>query len=192
MLKRWPEAEEIFRKSLDLKKTYRVCSNLGTLYYIKGKYDDASHMYKMALELNDSDYRVWGNLASAYYWSENNKEKADDIYQQAIKIAEDIVAVNPNNADAIVSLAGFHAMLDHDKKALELIDKAIRYAPNDGKIMFRAGSTFEQLGNRAKAIEWLIKAIENGYSRDEIESQPELLKLISDEQYKKQMNSLGL
>ncbi len=190
MLKRWPEAEGIFRKSLDIKKTYRVCSNLGTLYYIKGEYDNAAHMYKMALDLNNSDYRVWGNLASAYYWSENNSKKAAEIYQKAIDIAEENVTINPDNANVIASLAGFYAMLNQDQKTLELIDRAISYGSKDVNVMFRVGTAFEQLGSRNKAIDWLIGAMANGYSRDEIESQPELKNLISDEQYKSKVNNI--
>ncbi|NIV13316.1 MAG: tetratricopeptide repeat protein, partial [Aliifodinibius sp.] len=68
--------------------SYAVSSNLGTLYFIRGKYADAARMYETALELNDHDYVVWGNLASAYYWAPGERDKAAETYRRAITLAE--------------------------------------------------------------------------------------------------------
>ncbi len=57
--------------------------------------------------------------------------------------------------------------------------------------MYRTGTTYEQLGDRKKAIDWIIKSIKNGYSRSEIENQPELKKLLSDERYKNLVSQIN-
>jgi serine/threonine-protein kinase len=49
--------------------------------------------------------------------------------------------------------------------------------------MYRAASTYENLGMRDDALLWIGKAIENGYSLSEIENQPELKQLLADERY---------
>ena len=40
-------------------------SNLGTVYYFMGRFQDAVPMYRKATELAPEDHRVWGNLADA-------------------------------------------------------------------------------------------------------------------------------
>jgi serine/threonine-protein kinase len=56
-------------------------------------------------------------------------------------------------------------------------------APDNLEVMFRAAYTYENLGMRDDALLWIGKAIENGYSRSEIENQPELKQLVTDERY---------
>lgn len=191
MLKRLPEAKEMFEKSLDIKKTYRVCSNLGTLYYIEKEYDDAAYMYEMALDLNKADYRIWGNLASAYYRSPKNSRKAPFTYQKAIEIAEEMKAINPLDGTIIADLAGYYSMLGQKEKAISYLHNAQHIEQDNINIIYSSGTTYEQLGDREKAIEWLVKAIKKGYPKDEIESQPELQNLISDPQYKSKTKNIN-
>jgi len=56
-------------------------------------------------------------------------------------------------------------------------------APDNVEVMYRAASIYENLGMRDDALLWIGKAIENGYSRSEIENQPELKQLMADERY---------
>ena len=58
--------------------------------------------------------------------------------------------------------------------------------------MFRAGTTYEQLGERKIAIGWIIKAIQNGYPQSEIEKQPELKKLLADPEFKKSLSKVNV
>ncbi len=177
------DAIKTFEKAFDIKQTYFLASNLGTVYYILGKYAEAAEKYKKALSINDHDYTMWGNLATAYYWAPGERDKADSAYWQAIRLGEKDKEVNPNNAQLITMLAGYYAMVHQKEKALEYVKKSVRLAPHDAETMFRAGATYEQLGDRREAIDWIIKSIKNGYPRSDIESQPELKNLIFDKNY---------
>lgn len=180
----WDDASAMFEKSLSIEKSYSVASNLGTLNYIQGKYNKAAKMYEMALELNDKDYIVWGNLASALYWIPGKREKAIDLYRKAIQLIREEEKVNPYNAELISNLAAYYSMTGESSKAFSLVKKSIELAPNDVQIIFRAGTTYEQLGNRRKALYYLESAIKNGYSKTELQRQPDLRNLITDEQFK--------
>lgn len=185
LLERWGEAREMFDRSFKLRKSYSVASNLGTLYYIEGHYSEAARMYEAALEINDNHYQIWANLAAAYYWAPGEREKAEGYYKEAIKRAEIQKKTNPKDPDVIASLASFYADIDERTKSLKLINKSIEMAPGNVQIMFQTGSTYERLGEREKALNWIGKALENGYSKSEIEHQPELKELIADERYQK-------
>ena len=185
------DASDMFEKAFNIKKSYYIASNLGTLYYIQGKYAEAARNYEKAVELNDNDYIIWGNLGAAYYWAPGERDKADSAYWQAIHLGELAKKVNPNDLQLITMLAGYYSMVGSKQKALEDVRKSLKMAPNDAETMFRAGATYEQLGERKKAIEWIIKSIKKGYSRSDIESQPDLKKLITDKLYKKEVSEIN-
>ncbi len=185
------DASDMFEKAFSIKKSYYIASNLGTLYYIQGKYAEAARNYEKAVELNDNDYQIWGNLGAAYYWAPGERDKADSAYWHAIRLGELAKKVNPNDQQLITLLAGYYSMVGSKQKALEDVRKSLKMAPNDAENMFRAGATYEQLGEREKAIEWIIKSIKNGYSRSDIESQPDLKKLITDKLYKKEVSEIN-
>lgn len=179
-LERWSDARKMFERSFAINESYSVSSNLGTLYFIEGRYSDAANMFETALKVNDNDYLVWGNLASAYHWISGKMDKAQQNYQRAIELAEEQKKINPNDPDVISSLAGYYAMIANREKALSYITQALKMAPKNVQVMYLAGTTFEQLGERDKALQWIGKALENGYSRSEIENQPELRELVAD------------
>lgn len=184
MLERWGDARAMFEQSLRVRKSYNIYSNLATLYYIEGNYEDAAKTYEQALELNDKDYLTWGNLAAAYYGITGKKEKAIKTYKKAIEIAEENLKINPSDPEVNSNLASYYADVDDSSKALKFLTNALISAPDNVMVMYRAATTYEHLGNREKALYWIGKAIENGYSRSEIENQPELKNLVADERYK--------
>ena len=183
MLNRLPEAQKMLERSLEIRKTYFAASNLATLYYIQGKYEEAARMYEEALALNDRDYRVWGNLGSAYYWAPGTREKALPAFRKAIHGAEQSLGVNPKDAQTIVDLGAYYSMVGEGTKAESLIQKAVRIDRQNPAIMYRAATTYEQLGNRDKALLWIGRAVEAGYPLAEIEAQPELKQLVADPRF---------
>jgi serine/threonine protein kinase/tetratricopeptide (TPR) repeat protein len=184
LLERWPDAQEMFEKSLKVRKSYNTYSNLGTLYYIEGKYDKAAKMYEEALKINNNDYLTWGNLAAAYFEIPMEKEKAISTYKTAISLAKKKLEINPNDPEVISNLAGYYADTGDSLKAINMITKAVNKSPDNELVMYRAATTYEILGNRKKALYWIGQAIAKGYSRSEIERQPELKGLIADQRYK--------
>ena len=183
MLEQWGEAQNMFERSLAIHKSYSIYSNLGTLYYIEGKYEDAARTYELALKLNENDYLNWGNLAAAYFWIREKKNKAIDTYKHAIEIAEDRLKVNPKDPDVISNLAGYYAEVGNEKRSMKLLGRSLELAPDNIEVMYRAASTYENLGMRDNALLWIGKAIKNGYSRSEVEHQPELKELVADKRY---------
>ena len=184
LLERWSDAREMFEQSLKVRKSYNTYSNLGTLYYIEGSYENAAKMYQEAVKMNNNDYLTLGNLAAAYFEISGDKGKAITTYKAAISLAEKKLEINPNDQEVASNLAGYYSDIGDSSKALSLIKKAINKAPDNVSVMYRAATTYENLGNREKALYWIGQAIANGYSRSEIEHQPELKGLISDQRYK--------
>ena len=184
LLERWPDAREMFEHSLQIRKSYNIYSNLGTLYYIETNYDKAAKMYEEALKINDNDYLTWGNLGAAYSGIPGKNSEAITTYKNAISLAEQKLKINPKDPDVISNLAAYYIDVGDSAKSLALLNESINISPDNVMVMYRAATIYEHLGDRVKALYWIGKAIENGYSRSEIEHQPELKKLVADKRYK--------
>jgi len=179
------EARSMYEKSLDLEKTYDASSNLATLYYAESRFKEAARMFETALELRDSNYLLWGNLGAAYYWAPGERGKAKEAFERAIELAKEQKEINPNDPLVSIDLAGYQAKTGDEEKARENIETALELAPDNTLVMFIAGTAYEQMGNREKALHWIEKAIENGHSKSEIMNQPDLQDLISDERFQR-------
>ncbi|REL24270.1 tetratricopeptide repeat protein [Rhodohalobacter sp. SW132] len=174
------QAKQMYEKSLELEKSYSAASNLGTLYYIEGRYAEAANMYETALELNDGNYFLWGNLAISYYYTPDQYEKSIPAYERAIELAYEQLEVNPNDAEVVISIAGYYARLGNGDLSRRYILEALDLAPQNTYVMYLGGSAYESLGMRHEALTWIKKAIEGGYSISEIQNQPELKELVDD------------
>ncbi|NBC26664.1 MAG: protein kinase [Bacteroidetes bacterium] len=184
-LGRYDDARSMFEKSLDLEETYDASSNLATLYYREGRYKEAARMFETALELRDSNYLLWGNLGSAYYWAPGEREKAKEAFERAIELAKEQKEINPNDPLVSIDLAGYQAKIGDEEKARDNIETALELAPDNTLVMFIAGTAYEQMGDREEALHWIEKAIEHGHSKSEIMNQPDLQDLISDERFQR-------
>jgi serine/threonine-protein kinase len=183
MLERWSEAREMFEQAFNLREYYGVASNLGTLNFFEGKYADAARWFEKALEINDYDYLIWGNLASAYSMIPGRGDESVKKYQQAIIKGKLALNLNPNNATILARLAGYYASIGERSESLSFIDKSLLYSQNEASIFFEIGSTYETLGDREMAIQYLIEALKGGYSVSAIETDPMLSQLLTDKRF---------
>jgi eukaryotic-like serine/threonine-protein kinase len=181
-LERYSEAEDAFKKSIAIEPTYRLYSNLATLYFTRKQFRDAIPVYEKALALNDRDYRVWANLASAYYWI-GQRDSAKKRFERTIKLAEAQRSVNPQDATVLSQLADYYSMLGKNVEALKLIKASLSLAPEDLEVIARAVDIYEMVGQRAEAIFWMGEGLKKGTLKQEFENDPELKELRGDRRY---------
>jgi TolB-like protein/Flp pilus assembly protein TadD len=92
-------AAKAWDDSLAIKPTRSAYSNTGTMYFYLGDYERAIERYINAANMAPNDYKMWGNLADAYFFQGNQKQVADVAYKRAIELAEKMLAIN---ADGLV------------------------------------------------------------------------------------------
>src|SRR5205823_11272450 len=133
--------------------TDRAYSNLGTVYYQLGRYPEAVAMNEKAVELGaGSSWVTMGNLADCYRRVPDMREQASAAYGQAIKLAERQLALNPIDANVLKSLAFYRAASGDKIHALRDIQRALKIAPADTTVAFKAVLIYELLGRRAQAL----------------------------------------
>jgi serine/threonine protein kinase/Tfp pilus assembly protein PilF len=181
----------MFKRALEIEPDYSIYSNLATLYFYEALYKESASMYEKALELQDTDYEVWGYLASAYRYGGDEKAKMVEAFEKAKSLAEKQLKINPSDQFVLSSIAGFYEGLGEPDSALILLKKIEALKPKEVEIMFRLGDIYEQLGNRDKALYWVEKSVQNGYPLKELERMPGLEELRSDERYHKKIAGIN-
>ncbi|MGA2850567.1 MAG: tetratricopeptide repeat protein [Terracidiphilus sp.] len=176
-------AMQALEKSIALNPTYPAYGNLGNLYLQQKRYQEAAAVTEKALQIDGHDYDVWNNLAIAYRGS-GQPEKAATADHKAEQLAEHAVALNPRDAEAQSSLAGYYAGDKMTEKALERIRTALALAPDDPNVLSNVGAAYEALGQRDRALQSILKAMRKGYALDDLISNPDLQSLIKDPRFK--------
>lgn len=174
MLGRWSEAEQTYKKSIALLESGAAYSNLGTLYFFEGRYTDAARAFEKAVGLQPKDEYIRGNLADGYRWAPGEAHKAAQAYAQAILLTEDDLRVNPRSAETLAHLALYRAKTGQRVEAVKAIEQAIALSPDSVDRMYNAALVYHLVGDRQRALSWLRKAVEKGYSVREIRADPEL------------------
>jgi len=184
-LDRWDEARELFERSIEIEPVanYSALSNLGTLYYFEARFADATRMYLRALDRNDTDYLVWGNLGFAQTYA-GDLEQAEESFRRAIEMANALLVEEPADPEFFSDLASYNAMIGEREKALALQESAIARLPADPGILTAIIETFEIVGDRERALEWTERAFARGMAADELDKDPTLRGLVADERYR--------
>ncbi len=188
---KYVEADQAWERSLSFNPTSAAAANLALRPFFLGDYPEAARRLERAVALDDRDYRVWRNLASAYYWSPAGKERAAEAYRKAAALAEQERALDPADPRLLVELADCYAMLDDRARARTFATQAARLGGGQGQIARTLAGIHEHLGNRDVALKWVAAAIGLGVPADEIERDPGLAKLREDARYQRLSRVIG-
>jgi len=178
-LGRETDAVAEFKKSLALGTDYVAFTNLGAIYYNQKFFAEAAAMWEQALKINDKDYRLWNNLAIAYEWLEK-PEQAKQAFRQELARLEEIAPLRPYDAEVHANLGTMYSQSRLRDKAKTQLDAALALSPDDAEILGKAGEAYENLGERSLALEYFQKALQKGWTMNDLEMNPDLRPLLSD------------
>jgi tetratricopeptide (TPR) repeat protein len=134
-------ARQSFEAALKLKPDYaEVYNNMGTLFHSQGDLGRAEKMYKKALKLKPRAANTMQNLGALYY-TQRKYKKGDAAYKQAL-------AIDPGILEH-----GAHTGIPTNSKA----DAA-------SELHYHMAMTYAQAGSRSMALDYLRKAIGEGFS----------------------------
>ena len=180
LLGRMESARAVFEKSIAIKPNAAAYSNMGTIDFYQGRYADAMIMYEEAINLGESDFVIWGNLADSYRYTPGYSEKAKGAYQKAIQLAEGLLSTQQANANLHSSLALYYVKSGEGEKALIEVSRARQIAPDDLTILFKSILVLELTDQREQALDALEEYMNRGGSLEEIRQDPDLSGLRTD------------
>ena len=177
---RYEDAETAYRRSLALAPTFNAYQALGMAYYRMRRFDDAITVFEQARRLSNQ-YRGPGSLGRVYYW-QGRKAEARALFDVAIEGLEQALQVNPNDVDAHLLLAEFHAKLGHQIEANAQLRAAGDVSSDPHRLLFGA-IVHNHLGDRAAALDWLEKAARKRLPKAELRAWIELDSLHNDPRF---------
>jgi tetratricopeptide (TPR) repeat protein len=170
---RYDDAIGVFQRTLDQKPTAQAYSNLGTCYYFLGRYKEAAGEFEKAIGLAPSHYKYWANLGDAYGATADEKDRATTAYAKAAELARAEVANNPNDAVIRARMAECLAKSGDAKSAEKEIADALRRDGENANVLYHAAKIAAFRGDADGAARLLAHAVQRGYSRMEIDLEPE-------------------
>jgi tetratricopeptide (TPR) repeat protein len=174
------EAITMYQQAIAIQPSAMAYSNLGTTYSRAENYEAALDAYLKAIEIDDTDWLVWGNLAFIYSWIDADDPRIVESFNQAIELAEAERENSPRDAFLYSDLALYYANTGQEELAQQRAETAIALSPDSGEILFATAEAFEALGQRDRAIELAKSSLEYGITTQRLQRNPELAELMKD------------
>jgi serine/threonine protein kinase/Flp pilus assembly protein TadD len=176
-------AQQMFEKSLTIRANDVAYSNLGTVFFFTGRFRQAADMYEKGIAFGLNNYVIWGNLGDACRKIPEFAKKAREAYETAIRLANEQLRVNPNNANLHSSVAIYYAMIDQMMLALTATARALELGANDVTVLLNAALVYELAAKRGQALAALQKYFALSGPQQAIEQEPLFTRLRSDPGY---------
>jgi serine/threonine-protein kinase len=181
--KHYPDAEQMLKKSIALEPSYAAYANLGYLYNQEQNYAQSATATEKALQLNDKNYVVWGNLVIAYSGLKDQGQ-ANRALDHEAPLLEQAAVDSPRDPTVQANLALLYAKKKLRERALSRIQSALALSPDDANVLETVGETYEALGDRAPAVQYIEKSLQKGYDLAALKNSPDLQGLLSDPSFR--------
>ena len=177
------KALEFFKRANELQPSRRGYSNVATISYRLGRFEEAVAAYQEALKFDPKSEMTHASLGDTYMRL-NRRSEAREEYGKARELSLDALRVNDRDAEKLSRTAVFEAKLGMRDQALSRIARAQALARDDVEIQYRRAVVEAQIGHRDQALAELSRAIELGYSKKNAAEDDDLMVLRSSEKFR--------
>jgi adenylate cyclase len=132
----------------------------------EGKFEEAVSHYRDAWRLRPEDYQAV-QLSAAPLATLGRHEEALEAARQAVKLADAHLELNPDDARAWYLSAGALMRLGQRDQALERARRASAIDPEDPGVLYNVGCVYALAGSAEEALDYLDRAIQNGFGHRE-------------------------
>ncbi len=135
--------------------------NLGAIYRVAGQHRAAEDSYHQALALNPLEHSAMNNLVVLLELEGRETERR--MWEKRVENYRD------DNPYYHAWLGDRAAETEDWSRARQAYERALDLAPGDSRVLYALGTTWEKLGRRGKAAEFIERAMEKATLRSEIE-----------------------
>jgi TolB-like protein/tetratricopeptide (TPR) repeat protein len=177
-------AEAEFEKALELNpRLFEAHYYFARTRFHQGRLEEAIELFKTAGEMDPTDYQS-RCLRIQVLRGLGRVEESVAEAREAIKVVENNLKWNPDDARAYYLGAGTLFLLGDTERAKRWLHRAIEIDPDDPVVLYNAACNFATLGELESAIEYLDRAIRHGtVSVAWMRNDEDLAKLHSDPRY---------
>lgn len=170
---RFADASQAFIRANEIEPYDKAYNNIGALLFFAGEFDRSVAMLRKAVAMTPHDPRLVGGLADACRLASDCSEWRE-LYERAIALADERLAVNPNDGH-VVGLKAVHLLhLGRREEAVDLVARAVALEPENRDVMVNAAIFWSQYGDKARAAEFVEKALALGYPDAQLHRHPDI------------------
>jgi len=178
-------AEPLLITALRLNPTAEAHTNLGSVYYTLGRFEEAAREYQAATESGATQAEAFGNLGDAYRQMGRQRE-AREAYGKAIALAQDRLRVNATDSSLRAGLAMFLAGSGACGEARGQARQAAPGGGADAETEYYLALAFAICGDRALAVRHTVRALDAGSVAD-LRTNPDLREVRADPAVRRRM-----
>uniref|UniRef100_A0A7N4Q0E0 Transmembrane O-mannosyltransferase targeting cadherins 1 n=1 Tax=Sarcophilus harrisii TaxID=9305 RepID=A0A7N4Q0E0_SARHA len=163
------EAEEWYKRALDITQTAEILSPLGALYYNTGRYEEALQIYREAAALQPSAKEIQLALAleaidkalqlkpkdpkviSELFFTKGNQLREQNFLDKAFESYQVAVQLNPEQAQAWMNMGGIEHIKGDYVSARGYYEKALQLVPNS-KLLKENLAKLDRLEKRLQEV----------------------------------------
>jgi serine/threonine protein kinase/Flp pilus assembly protein TadD len=185
---RTQDALPLFRRAFQITGDARIANNLGIVYFNLDRMDEAIQFFKEANQADPSLDTPPSNLGESYE-KIGDGEAARRWYAVAVQTYDDALAKGGPRAALLSGRAFCAGKLGRSAEALENIKEALRQKSTNYEFLFRAAQVYALAGHREEALVYVQRAVQEGYSREELRRDLTLSILKDDPQFRAILDS---
>lgn len=187
------EAAAELQKAIAIRPSAHLYTNLGNIFFYQGLYEEAIAPFHQAVELEEGarDPLMWGNLGDAYRWTPGREKEARAAYERGIALLREDLKARPGDLEIRSRLALYQARSGSWQEALATADELGVSDGIDPSTWFRLALTYEQCGERQRALFALDQALGAGFPFVAVEREQELDPLRADPGFRRLRTAHG-
>ena len=162
---RFTEAEREFEFAMKLDpKLFEAVYHYGRARYAQGEYAEGAKLFERACALRPEDFQAPSFLAQCYLGL-GLKDEARAMQRKALRLIDERLALNPDDARACQLGATMAANLGEREAATDYARRALTINPDDPLLLYNISCMYALLGNPNEALSCLEKAVDKGYGQ---------------------------
>jgi serine/threonine protein kinase/Flp pilus assembly protein TadD len=173
--KRHAEAEQEYETAIRLDpKLFEAHYFKARACFQEGRHEEAAKAFERAAAVRPEDFQTPSLVALAYD-ALGRKEESEAARRRAVRIIEQHLDLNPDDARALYLGAIDLCYLGDRERSREWTDRALALDPDDPAVLYNVACAYAQLGLVDKALDCLERGTLNGAGhRAWIENDPDL------------------
>ena len=180
---KYAEAIDALERSIKIQPTASALNNVGAVYFYQRRYAEAARSYELATQLTPDDYRIFGNLGEAYGQIVGKQEESRRSYAQALKLADQRLSANGNDAGALLEAALYAAMLGQITKSEKYRKSGIGLSGHDPEARFNSALVLAQMHQDSRALAELDRALVAGLPASKVTDNPAWQRFATDPRF---------
>jgi serine/threonine protein kinase/Tfp pilus assembly protein PilF len=165
--KRNEEAEEHFETAMKLDpKLFEAPYFYGRALKSQGRFAEAVKLFERAATIRPEDFQAASMQASSLE-SLGMHAESQAVDRRVLKLIEDRLALNPDDARACNLAATTYSKLGESEPALEFARRSLEIDPDDPMILYNVACTYSMLGKADDALSCLERSIDRGFGHRE-------------------------